>query len=121
MRTWRPAYWRLEFDEARRVLKIQERTREAADGIGFNVGRRFRWRTKDLICALNKALVTREVEEEGSLGPVVHISVRPHVLFNGRVFARWCRDRNIGLAHREVDYFFIPWVGSLAESSSDDD
>ena len=121
MNAGRPAYWRLEFDEARHILRIQERTKEAAGGVGFNIGQRLRWRTRDLTRALDKALVMREVEEEGALGPIVHISVRPHVLFSGRVFARWCRDRNIGLAHREVDYLFMPWVGSLAESSSDDD
>ena len=100
-----PAAWRLEFDSSRNRLHGRERARGVDYGLVFGVGRRRRWRPSDLVRALDEIMSRREAEI--GLGPVTQISVKPHSIFNSRIFARWCQRKGITIAHREVDYFFL--------------
>ena len=109
-----PAYWRLEFDSGRNRLYGRERARESDRGIVFVIGRIRRWRPSDLVQALNEIMTKREAEVD--LGPVAHVSVKPHSLFNSAAFAHWCRRRGITITHRETDYFFMC---SLSEDPMD--
>ena len=113
-----PASWRLEFNSALNRLHGRERTRGTDYCILFNIGRRRRWRPSDLVRALDEVMIRREAE--GGLGPVVQISVRPHSLFNSRIFAQWCQRQGITIVRREVDYSFLhPPTADTMDTDSD--
>ena len=102
-----PVYWRLELDEGENRLQIRERTRDSPLVLCFHVYQDGPWRVRDLIQALETALERREIGGGGRFGPVTYISVHTRPLFSRSLFVQWCRRRELVIAYRDIDYFFL--------------